>query len=319
MAHASASVSTRRRLSVEDRRQELISAALELFSSRPVDEVTLDDVAAKAGVSRALAYRYFGSRGEIYLAAMRSAADEMLALLDPPHDADPLTRVTEAIRLFFEFAEAHATGFQALLSGHSGARAGTVGTIVEEVRRALFDRLVEGMGRRKVSADLRLALTSWIAAAEAAAKTRGAGTYPGFPATTPARAHDGFDDPTAALDPRIGGDALATAFSVAERHGVEAHGVALRRGPAHPRHDLLWRRTAAAAQARQRQRCTEQLQEAAPIQRRHRRQLGQRGTELIAELRVVGQLLQRAPVVPAAARTEPFTCQSQGVVGRGHR
>ena len=169
MAHASASASTRRRLSVEDRRQELISAALELFSSRPVDEVTLDDVAAKAGVSRALAYRYFGSRGEIYLAAMRSAADEMLALLDPPHDADPLTRVTEAIRLFFEFAEAHATGFQALLSGHSGARAGTVGTIVEEVRRALFDRLVEGMGRRKVSADLRLALTSWIAAAEAAA------------------------------------------------------------------------------------------------------------------------------------------------------
>ena len=144
-------------------------AALELFSDRPADEVTLDDVAERAGVSRALAYRYFGTRAEIYLAAMRSAADEMLALLDPPHDADPLTRLVEAIRLFFEFAEAHATGFQALLSGHPGAQSGTVGAMVEEVRGALFDRLVEGMGRRQVSAELRLALRSWIAAAEAAA------------------------------------------------------------------------------------------------------------------------------------------------------
>jgi AcrR family transcriptional regulator len=175
MAYREAAVSTtrestpRRRLTVEDRRQELIAAALELFSDRPADEVTLDDVAARAGVSRALAYRYFGTRADIYVAAMRTAADQMLALLDPPHDADPLSRVVEAIRLFFEFAEAHATGFQTLLSGHPGAQAGTVGAIVEEVRGALFDRLVEGMGRRQVSAELRLALRSWIAAAEAAA------------------------------------------------------------------------------------------------------------------------------------------------------
>jgi AcrR family transcriptional regulator len=159
----------RRRLTVEGRRQELITAALQLFSDRPADEVTLDDVAARAGVSRALAYRYFGTRADIYVAAMRSAADEMLALLDPPRDAPPLTRLVEAIRLFFEFAEAHATGFQALLSGHPGAHSGTVGAIVEEVRAALFDRLVEGMGRQKVSAELRLALRSWIASAEAAA------------------------------------------------------------------------------------------------------------------------------------------------------
>src|SRR5580698_5967843 len=127
MAHREGTVSTtagsttataahsgaRRRLTVEGRRQELITAALELFSNRPADEVTLDDVAARAGVSRALAYRYFGTRADIYVAAMRSAADEMLALLDPPHEASPLTRVVEAIRMFFEFAQAHATGFQA--------------------------------------------------------------------------------------------------------------------------------------------------------------------------------------------------------------
>ena len=160
---------TRRRLTVEDRRQELIAAALELFSGRPADEVTLDDVAARAGVSRALAYRYFGTRGEIYVAAMRSAADEMLALLDPPHDAPPLDRIVEAVRRFFDFAEEHATGFQALLTGHPGAQQGAIGSIVDEVRAALYARLVEGMRLQAVSPELRLALGAWISGAEAAA------------------------------------------------------------------------------------------------------------------------------------------------------
>ncbi|MEA2424962.1 MAG: hypothetical protein QOH13_1372 [Thermoleophilaceae bacterium] len=63
------------------------------------------------------------------------------------------------------------------------------------------------------------------AAAEAAARTHGSGTYPGFPEPAPIRPHHGFDEPTAELDPAPGGQALATAFEVAARHGVEAHGV----------------------------------------------------------------------------------------------
>jgi hypothetical protein len=100
---------------------------------------------------------------------MRTAADRLLALLDPPHDDSPLTRLIEAIHRYFDFVEEHATGFQALLGGHPAAQSGIVGTIIEEVRGALFGRLVEGMGRRQVSADLRLALRTWIAGAEAAA------------------------------------------------------------------------------------------------------------------------------------------------------
>jgi AcrR family transcriptional regulator len=169
MTYRDERVSTRRRLTVEDRRAELIAAALELFSTRPAAEVTLDDVAVRAGVSRALAYRYFGGRNEIYVAAMRTAADQMLALLDPPHDEAPLDRLVEAIRRFFDFAEEHATGFQTLLSGHPGAQEGAIGSIVEEVRAALYGRLVEGMGLRRVSAELRLALNAWIATAESAA------------------------------------------------------------------------------------------------------------------------------------------------------
>jgi predicted Zn-dependent protease len=63
------------------------------------------------------------------------------------------------------------------------------------------------------------------AAATAAAREDAGGTFPGFPAPAPARAHDGHDTETARLDPAPGGAALAAAFAEAERARVEAHGI----------------------------------------------------------------------------------------------
>jgi len=63
------------------------------------------------------------------------------------------------------------------------------------------------------------------AAAESAARSRGSGSYPGFPSPAPVKQHDGFDAATAELDPGPGGRALAAAFEVAAATGLEAHGV----------------------------------------------------------------------------------------------
>ncbi|MEU9995428.1 TetR family transcriptional regulator, partial [Streptomyces sp. NPDC050848] len=67
-----------RRLSVEERRVQLLAAALTLFAHRAPDEVSLDDVAEAAGVSRPLVYRYFpGGKQQLYEAALRSSADAL--------------------------------------------------------------------------------------------------------------------------------------------------------------------------------------------------------------------------------------------------
>jgi predicted Zn-dependent protease len=78
---------------------------------------------------------------------------------------------------------------------------------------------------REDDASLNACARAAEAAAESAARTRGAGSYPGFPSAALVKPHDGFDAATAELDPAVGGRALASAFDVAAAHGVEAHGV----------------------------------------------------------------------------------------------
>jgi PmbA protein len=64
------------------------------------------------------------------------------------------------------------------------------------------------------------------AAARAAAAAAGEpGEYPGLPEPAPARAHDGFDAATAALDPVVAGAALAAAFAVCAERELEAFGI----------------------------------------------------------------------------------------------
>jgi predicted Zn-dependent protease len=64
-----------------------------------------------------------------------------------------------------------------------------------------------------------------VLAAEAAAARAGQGHFPGFPGPAPLRPHEGHDPDTAHLDAAAGGRALAAAFDVAERGGVEVGGI----------------------------------------------------------------------------------------------
>lgn len=76
----------RRRMGVDERRQQLIGVALELFSHRAPDEVSIDEIAAAAGISRPLVYHYFPGKQSLYEAALRRAADELAVRFLEPHE-----------------------------------------------------------------------------------------------------------------------------------------------------------------------------------------------------------------------------------------
>ncbi|MFE0178430.1 TetR/AcrR family transcriptional regulator [Streptomyces sp. NPDC059002] len=75
----------RRRLSPQSRQSQLLDIGAELFALKPYDEVLMEEVAERAGVSRALLYRYFPGKRELFAAIYRQAAARLLAAteLDP--------------------------------------------------------------------------------------------------------------------------------------------------------------------------------------------------------------------------------------------
>ncbi|GGM10810.1 TetR family transcriptional regulator [Streptomyces fumigatiscleroticus] len=164
-----ASTPAYRRLSVEERRSQLLDAALALFAHRAPEEVSLDDVAEQAGVSRPLVYRYFpGGKQQLYEAALRSAADELRHCFDEPRQGPLLARLTRALDRYLAFVDEHDTGFSALLQGGSVAETSRTTAIVDGVRRAAAEHIMSHLEVAEPGPRLRMTVRMWITAVEAA-------------------------------------------------------------------------------------------------------------------------------------------------------
>ncbi|GAA0930714.1 TetR/AcrR family transcriptional regulator [Streptomyces thermoalcalitolerans] len=158
-----------RRLSVEERRAQLLDAALSLFAQRVPEEVSLDDVAEAAGVSRPLVYRYFpGGKQQLYEAALRSAAEELRHCLDEPHEGPPLSRLARVLDRYLAFVDQHATGFTALLRGGSVVETSRTTAIVDGVRRSAAEQILGHLQVTDPGPRLRMTVRMWITAVEAA-------------------------------------------------------------------------------------------------------------------------------------------------------
>jgi TetR/AcrR family transcriptional repressor of bet genes len=59
------------------RRKALISAAIEAIHARGMGQVTMGEIARRAGVSAALAHHYFGGKDQLLLATMRHLLSEL--------------------------------------------------------------------------------------------------------------------------------------------------------------------------------------------------------------------------------------------------
>jgi AcrR family transcriptional regulator len=159
-----------RRLSVEERRRELIRAALELFSRHAPEEVSLDDVAVAAGASRPLVYRYFpGGKQQLYEAALGSAAEGLTARFVEAAEGSRTKRLEHVLERYFAFVDEHAAGYAALLRGGSVAETQRTDAIVDSVRRAAHQRIIEHLTEDEAGPRLRLLVRSWVSVVETAA------------------------------------------------------------------------------------------------------------------------------------------------------
>lgn len=156
----------RERLEVDERRAQLVRLGIDLFASRSYDDVSIDELAREAGISKGLLYHYFGTKRDFYIATVREASRQLVELTATPDEMPPVERARAGLDAYLDYVEAHAASYAALMRGGVGADP-EVAQIVNETRDLLCDRMLEGLPGVEPTALVRVAVRGWIGFCEA--------------------------------------------------------------------------------------------------------------------------------------------------------
>ena len=163
-------MAVRTRLSVDARREQLIELGEELFSARPFDEISIDDIAARAEISKGLLYHYFGSKRDFYVAVVRSGVATLREVTAVSSSVPEPERTRRSLDAYLAYVEAHASGYLRLV-GSGGAADPEIAAIIDALRQEFVDSALQGMRRADAGAPaplLRSALRGWVGMVEGA-------------------------------------------------------------------------------------------------------------------------------------------------------
>ncbi|MCF3173900.1 TetR/AcrR family transcriptional regulator [Streptomyces sioyaensis] len=160
------------RLTADQRRDQLVGIGLEMLADRSLDELSTDEVARRAGISRGLLFHYFDSKRDFYRAVVRAECDRFTAATEPDGSLEPVAWMRAFIAGFVAYVLEHRQVYLALVRGAAGSHPAVtdiVGATRETVARRVHD------GRRRLgmpdAPQAALATRAWMAFAEEAAAT----------------------------------------------------------------------------------------------------------------------------------------------------
>jgi len=156
-------------MGVEERRQQLIGVALELFARRSPDEVSIDEIASAAGISRPLVYHYFPGKLSLYEAALKRAAQDLASRFEEPHEGSLGGRLLRVMRRFFDFVDEHGPGFSALMRGGPAVGSSATNALIDSVRQVAYEQILSHLRVTDPPARLELLIRSWISLVESTA------------------------------------------------------------------------------------------------------------------------------------------------------
>ncbi len=179
-ADATARTATRRvrpriRLDNDARRTQLVTLATVAFAERTYDEVSIEDLARTARISKGLLYHYFPTKRDLYVAGLRATADELIARSAAAASPElaPLERMRAGLDAYLDHVARHARAFVALMRGGIGSDP-EVAAVIEGVRRTYVETLLAKAGGTPLAGmtleqpRIRLAVRGWIGLVEAA-------------------------------------------------------------------------------------------------------------------------------------------------------
>jgi AcrR family transcriptional regulator len=160
------------RLTSDQRREHLLHVGVELLGRYGTADISIEEIAREAGVSKGLLYHYFPTKNDFFLAVLARSQAEMDQELARDPELSALEQFDRNLDGFLRFVDSHAEGYLAVVNARGSEP--RVQQLVEERRRRRVDELV---GLAAVLADaprevvrtplLVTALEGWIGLTEA--------------------------------------------------------------------------------------------------------------------------------------------------------
>ncbi|MFC9359976.1 TetR/AcrR family transcriptional regulator, partial [Rhodococcus sp. NPDC057014] len=121
------------------REQQMLDAAVDVFSDRGFHETSMDAIAARAEISKPMLYLYYGSKDELFAACIQREGLRFVEALAPAGDPglSPREQLRRALEGFLGFVGKHRKSWMVLYRQAMGQQA-FVGSV-----QSSRDRLIE--------------------------------------------------------------------------------------------------------------------------------------------------------------------------------
>lgn len=132
-----------KRMTRAEREEQILSTAEEFFAERGYRQATMDELAARLGVTKPVIYDHFGSKDGLLLALLTRArtelhAETLRALGEAP--GDPREALRRALLAFFTFIDGHGCAWS-VLNREAALLTGDAAAEVEALRQQQADVL----------------------------------------------------------------------------------------------------------------------------------------------------------------------------------
>jgi AcrR family transcriptional regulator len=161
----------RSRLDPAQRREQILDAANTLFAERAYDQVSIQDIARAAGVTRGLVHHYFGGRNDVFIGLLERLGAQREEQLPPPVGRSARARVADTVSRWLDWTQANRTIWLAgIAQGEDIADPDVRHVVADLVRRAVAILAARHADIAEDTPRLRYALECWTALNRAATR-----------------------------------------------------------------------------------------------------------------------------------------------------
>lgn len=146
----------RTRMSGTERREQLLDVGRKLFAEKGFESVSVEEIAAKAGVSKPVVYEHFGGKEGLYAVVVDREMNHLFASIqDALTGGNARVLLEQAGLALFDYIDAYPDGFRILIRDTPSQSKGTFSSLIVDIANQVEHLLAREFTAHKI--DKRLA------------------------------------------------------------------------------------------------------------------------------------------------------------------